>query len=295
MVRARHSADGEGAGVGTWQPVQSWGERAPRLQPCPCRGEASTAWARVCPGAELSQARRRRRKAGGTYLGGWGSRRTVAHAQPFLPAPGSDRAGPGSPSGRAASLLLGLSRGGCVSPQLCCTHCHIPPNPCSAGTAVEQHPIICWSPGPPSCCCATPASSQRTGRTGRKGTPPAQGPAHLGLAGHSGQCHFHMPHPRVPPAKWPVGHHGPLYTGQEQSLRSPVLPLASTCCSPPPQKFLQLMGNPHHIPRQLRPRGGMGQVPPGYRALALPASPARALGEQQPCQDEQSQGTAEPQ
>lgn len=115
MVRARHSTDSERAGVGTWQPVQSWGERTSMLQPCPCRdlpAEESLA----LPGAELSQARkRRRRRDGGTYLGGWGSRQTVARAQLFLPAPGSDRAGPGSPSGKTASLLLRLSRGGCVT------------------------------------------------------------------------------------------------------------------------------------------------------------------------------------
>lgn len=152
MVRAGHSADGEGTAVGTRQPVQSWGERAPTLQPCPCRGEPSTAWARVWPEAELSQARKmkRRRRAGGTYLGGWGSRQTVARAQPSLFALGSDRAGLGSPSGRAASLLLRLSRGGCVSPRLCCTNCHVPPNPCSVGPTEEHHPIVCWSPGPPA-------------------------------------------------------------------------------------------------------------------------------------------------
>lgn len=37
MVRARHSADREGAGVGTWEPVQSWGDTAKMLQPCPHR------------------------------------------------------------------------------------------------------------------------------------------------------------------------------------------------------------------------------------------------------------------
>lgn len=46
-----------------------------------------------------------------------------------------------------------------------------------------------------------------------------------------------------------------------------MLPLTSARCSPPPQKFLQLMGNPHHIPRQLR---RMGHVPPGYRAPGTP-------------------------
>lgn len=33
-----------------------------------------------------------------------------------------------------------------------------------------------------------------------------RGPAHLGLAERSGQCHVLMPHPRVPLAEWPAGH-----------------------------------------------------------------------------------------
>lgn len=37
MVRASHRAHGEGTGVGTRQPVQSWGEVAPMLWPRPCR------------------------------------------------------------------------------------------------------------------------------------------------------------------------------------------------------------------------------------------------------------------
>lgn len=77
---------------------------------CPGQGPARS-------GTEPGVARkRRRRRARGTYLGGWGSRRTGAHAPPFLPAPGSG-AGPGSPSGRAASLLLRLSGGSRVSPR----------------------------------------------------------------------------------------------------------------------------------------------------------------------------------
>lgn len=141
-------------------------------QLCPHRGlPAEETPALPGPEAELSQARKRRRrrrnKAGGTYLGGWGSKQTVARAPPFLPAPGSDRAGPGSPSGRAASLLQRLSRGGCVSPQLCCTDCRVPPNPCSAGTTEEHLPIICWYPGPPA--AAVPPQRAPKGQAGEAG------------------------------------------------------------------------------------------------------------------------------
>lgn len=87
--------------------------------------------------------------------------------------------------------------------------------------------------------------------------------AHLVLAKHSEQCHVLMPNPRVPPAKSPTGHQGPLYARQEQSLRSPALPLASAHCSPPPQKFLQLMGNPTASHVSCSPGGGMGHTSQG--------------------------------
>lgn len=122
----------------------------------------------------------------------------MAHAQLFLPAPGSDRAGPGSPSGRAASLLLRLSRGDCVSPQLCCTHCHVPPNPCSAGTTEEHHPIICRSPGPPAAA-----------------VPPQRAPkGQAGQAGQAGEGDSSCP--------------GPSSPGAGQALRAVPLPHATS-------------------------------------------------------------------
>lgn len=72
-----------------------------------------------------------------------------------------------------------------------------------------------------------------------------------------------------------------------------MLPLASARCSPPPQKFLQLMGNPHHIPRQLRPPGWDGARAPGvprpwHSSTHLP----RVWVSGSRCGDEQSQGAA---
>lgn len=107
---------------------------------------------------------------------------------------------------------------------------------------------------------------------------------------------YPLPHPRVPLAKWSLGHRGPLYARQEQSLRSPALPLASAHHSPPPQKFLQLMGNPTASRVSQGPGAGWGMRPQGTVPPAHPASPARGsalpLGKQQLGSGEQSQGSA---
>lgn len=102
--------------------------------------------------------RKRRRKAAGTYLGGWGRRRTAARAPPFHPAPGSG-AGPGSPSGRAASLLLRLSRGSGVSPQQCWHHRGGP----------SHHRLVPWAT---SHYHIIPVSSHK-GRQGTRGGDPS--------------------------------------------------------------------------------------------------------------------------
>lgn len=86
-------------------------------------------------------------------------------------------------------------------------------------------------------------------------------------------CHIHA----SLQAKWPTGDCGPLYARQEQSLRSPVLPLASACCSPPPQKFLQLMGNPTASCVSRSPGVGWGRRPRGAVPLAHTTSPVRGL------------------
>lgn len=60
-------------------------------------------------------------------------------------------------------------------------------------------------------------------------------------------------------------------------------PLASAGCSPPPQKFLQLMGNPHRIPVSCGPGAGWGTCPWGTAPPALPG-----WAELSCCGDEQS-------
>lgn len=149
-----------------------------------------------------------------------------------------------------------------------------------------------WATGQ---CRATTVSSHR-GQAGDTGRGPLLPRAMLTCVWPGAQgsamstCHIH-----VPSAKRPAGHHGPLYARQEQSLRSPTLPLASARCSPPPQKFLQLMGNPAASLISRGPGAGWGMLPWGAAPSAqhhLPEAEHHLWASSSQCCGERSQGDA---
>lgn len=152
-----------------------------------------------------------------------------------------------------ASLRLSLSRGSHTSlwwGHSCTAPTAATPKPRSGGTTEEHCP---------------------SGPLGHPGACPALGCCSPG----AGQALRAMPCPHAKSTRFSSkGHQGPLYARQEQSLRSPALPLAYAHCSPPPQKFLQLMGNPtaSHVSRS--PGGGMGHTSHGM-VPCTPCAPAR--------------------